>query len=123
MATFKVGQRVRIRGDFSGHVAPSCARYLGAEAVIERFYRAADSRGFPEWILAVAGGSNGPIIAPEDALEPLTDPKCTEFIERAVRDFYAGHVLTINAENAALAQQLFSALPPHELGRVRGGSQ
>jgi len=74
MTNFKVGQRVRVRKECD-RVSPECAHLCGAEAQLVSVY------GYREWELSLRV-RGGPVIAHEDALEPLTDPKADEFIER-----------------------------------------
>lgn len=79
MATFKVGQRVRIRIDANCAVA-----YRGKEALIVAAHDDMVATWPWDWELMV-DGSNTPVYARERALEPLTDPLADSWADRKVR--------------------------------------
>jgi len=76
MATFKVGDKVRIKKTANFEPAARC--FLGAEAVI-----VGDGLLY-EWKLNLFVGGE-PLGANSSALEPLTDPGAERFIERIKR--------------------------------------
>lgn len=79
MATFKVGQRVRV-------VAP-ISDVCGAEGVIVRAWptpaagRYDDRRAGASWNVHIHGNPCGQLRFFDDELAPLTDPKADQFIE------------------------------------------
>jgi hypothetical protein len=114
MATFRVGQRVRVVSMSPGVRDDSRGRMIGAEGVIAR--RADDIRW--DWVVdlpAVPGRAGYGMTATEwyadsGMLAPLTDPRASEFIEdmerfsRVTRKVPAGDELPSLRE--VLTQQL-----------------
>lgn len=102
MATFKVGDRVRIKRHIPGRIQPSCVRFLGAEAtIVGGHYWQWD------WELDLVDPSSGEHVgAMSGALEPLADTKADAFIER---------VKSWKPEPAPVA------LPETEVNQRRGG--
>ena len=76
MATFRVGQRVRVRKDVAAR--QECEWALGMEtSIIGR----ASLRGW-DWMLGLVMPDGRHIEADSSALEPLDDPAVDAFIER-----------------------------------------
>lgn len=119
MATFFVNQRVRLVRYVEGN---SRQVPLGTEGRIASPLEFLNEWGFaPLREYAVDFGSFGIRNCEGCQLAPLTDPKCTEFIERMKREFLNDRVKLLRIGNGALEHEL-RALYPDELDGILGGA-